>query len=352
MNRAALLLTLGLALVSRAAAGDDRPDVAQAEKRLNEGADLFLQGKFEEARLRYVQACAVLRTYNCLRALAIAELRAGKPADAYRHFKELFDDPKATAKLDSKSLRTLQALMNEAYGKSGHIAVDAPNGLTIVLDDVDAGVTPLGGTLDVMPGTHRIAVHGDATRAVVVNAIAGQIVKATLPEQASAPPTSAPAPAVAPAPAPVAAASAPSPPSAGVPKDSPTAATAEPFWNTRRVVGASVAGLGLVALGTGVFFASQAQSDKDQASSLAAANGSGGCAAGSTSSSCAALRDALDAQSRDHSLNVAFVVTGAAAIAVGGALFFWPTSSPRTTSTFVAPVVAPGFAGIRLRGEL
>lgn len=340
-------IVLGAALAASAASAADSPEVTEAKKRFAEGKSLFSEHKYEEARLKYVQACAVLRTDNCLRGLAITELKADKPVDSYRHFKELFDDPKAIAGIDAAGLRDLQAMRDEAYAKSGHLAVDAPAGLAIMVDGVEAGLTPIRDTVDVTPGAHQVAVRGDSQRALSVTALAGQVVKVRFDEHLAAPngTPQTPAPAAMVTPAPLAMA---------MPASSDAAAeraNTRPSDMPRTVTILALGGAAVVAAGLGVYFLTQAGSADDDVTRLKAQNPN---CAGSTSQGCADLASAADSRTTDRNLaTISFVGTGAFAVGAVATYFLWPTAArSATTGAFVVhPLLPPQGAGLHIAGR-
>jgi hypothetical protein len=334
----------GVALAPVAASAADSPEIAEAKKRFAEGKSLYADRKYEEARLKYVQACAVLPTDNCLRGLAIAELRADKPADAYRHFKEIFDNPKAMAGIDAAGVRDLQAMRDEAYAKSGHIAVEGPAGLAIVVDGVDAGITPIAGTLDVTAGVHQVAVRGDAKRSLPITASAGQVVKAHFSEEATAP---APAPALAPALAP-----APAPASAPTPAPADASAEIHPAESSARTITIlALGGAAVVATGLGVYFLTAAGNADDDVQRLKAANPN---CVGPPSQGCADLASAADSRTTDRNLaTVSFVGAGAFVVGAVVTYFVWKPRPARPlagSAVVVHPSASPNGAGLNIAG--
>ncbi len=85
---------------------------------MGEAKALYGKGEFEQSRLMYVEACSIARTDNCVRSLAVAELAAGRPADAYVHFQEVAKGA-AAVRLDPRAARELNEFLQEAYGKCG-----------------------------------------------------------------------------------------------------------------------------------------------------------------------------------------------------------------------------------------
>ncbi len=158
----------------------------QATARLKEGLTLANQGKWEDARLAFVQAYAVIPSVDLLWNLAYAELKSGHAMDALKHFKAYERDRKAEA----PRIAMLPALREQAYRQIGRIQIDAPSGSTVWIDGAEPMVASAG-PIDVAPGEHTIAVKsGEHTVERTFSAEAGQVTKMTfsLPEgQPSAP---------------------------------------------------------------------------------------------------------------------------------------------------------------------
>ncbi len=121
------------------------------------------------------------------------------------------------------------------------------------------------------------------------------------------------------------------------------------FWNARREIGVAVAGAGIVTLGLSAYFYADGNSQRDRASSLAAGLPSGACGGASPAAGCGAFQDAQNAQNTDRTLSGVFVGVGAAAVAAGAAMFFWPAQS--SSQTAIMPQVSPHGGGLQLRQE-
>jgi hypothetical protein len=207
MMRALIAISLAAA-VSTAGFAARAADTAYAEakQRMVEGKALYDQGKFEEARVKYAQACGVLRTDNCLRSLAAASLRAGKALDAYKAFKELTSRPDAMSALAPQIRDQVTAMAKEAYEKTAHLAIVGPANARVSVDGKDVGLTPLATEVDLESGRHVVELDGGATRKMEVDAASGKVTSVKFQEEKS-PATQPAAPATASsAPAPSAAA--------------------------------------------------------------------------------------------------------------------------------------------------
>lgn len=124
-----------------------------------------------------------------------------------------------------------------------------------------------------------------------------------------------------------------------------------PFWSPRTVTAASLLAGGVVAVGFGVFFGLESQSENNHAATLRASLGTGGCRSPAASSSCQQLNDTVDAQNRDATLNAALYVTGGVLAAAAVATWFlWPKQESHATTTWVTPMVGPAHAGLGIGG--
>jgi tetratricopeptide (TPR) repeat protein len=335
----AFALTIATAAPARA---DDA--YAEAKLRMQEGKTLAERGKYDEARMKYQQACALMHTFSCVRSLGAMESKSGHYIEAYGHLSEALRDPLA-AKLPDAVRHDLDEMRQAAFDATGHIEVDAPPGATVWLDDSSAGTAPLADPLLVTPGQHVVEVRGSAPQRKTVDVQAKVTTHVDLRPQVTAPLPSVESPGktnVQPVPAPV---EAPHTDEAPVPS-----AHAE-FWGPTRTVGVIIAGVGVASLVAGGVFASQAQSDASRITSLQATLGgaTNACAGSSAPAACNDLQSAKDAQSRDHTLNIAFVATGAVLVAAGGAVFFfWPRHD---TAVAFTPAIGPHEAILGLGGQ-
>ena len=209
---------------------------------MGEAKALYGRGDFEQSRLKYVEACSIARTDNCVRSLAVAELAAGRPADAYVHFQEVAKGA-AAVRLDPRAARELNELVQEAYGKSGHVEVVAPVGTLLSVDDKSAGAVP-SEAIAVDPGTHTFeGQRGERHKRVTQDAPAGKVVRVVFKEEDLVPAAVIAAPV-----GPVTTVTTSTTPVAGV--------DAEAQTKTWPPVGAWVlGGIGLVGIGTGIGFA-------------------------------------------------------------------------------------------------
>jgi hypothetical protein len=322
------------------AADADSATLAQAQERLREGNRLFDAGDYEGARVAYRQSAALVAHGATYRNLARAELKLNDPVAALKHLRMALSSPDMNA--DRKAI-TRQDL-DAAYSATGHIAVTTSPGAGLTVDgNAIEGTAPFSGEIDVTVGKHTLEARlGSQSAKTEVDAKAGQVASIELSISPSAPMPPAPAVTGNAPPAPQASgASMPEVP----PPEGPSS-----FWNTRREIGVGVAAAGVVALGVSAYFYADSNSQRDQASSLAAGLPVGACGGSSPPAACSQLQSARDAQSTDVTWRTVFLSTGVVAVLVGAGLFFWPTSNHSNTA--IVPFFTHESGGLQLRGEL
>jgi tetratricopeptide (TPR) repeat protein len=153
-----LLTATGLALTmllsSSAATADDSK--AEADTRFKEGLALAKQGKYVEARAKYLQAYALDERPSLLLSLAIVEHGAQRYLEALEHLHRYLDSPRTTKeKQHDGELR--DTLWKQLWAQTGHVRVAAPEGSSVRVDGKPAGRAPLADVLDVVPGSHVVA---------------------------------------------------------------------------------------------------------------------------------------------------------------------------------------------------
>lgn len=330
-----------LTAVTAAARADTGADFEEAKRRMAEGKALFAKGRFEESRVLYEKACAVVHTDNCIRSLALAELRAGKPLDSYRHWKAYFASPTAFAKIDAAGRRELEGFKKEAYDLTGHIQIETTVNARIVVDGSDVGTAPLDDTVDVMPGEHAVeASLGERKAKKQITAPAGQLVRATIAFDVQVAPTG---------PATSEPAAPPQPPSAPPDIKPVTSPSGGHVSTTGTVVRWSLTGAAAVGLGLGFTFGAMSQSKASDVDAYRASHPSP-CAPGSTA--CAGYSSLQDSQRTDYTLSLVFLVVGGVLAAGALAAWLWwpPQKDVEKRSTWIAPRVQGGGFGVDFGG--
>lgn len=312
----------------------DEPAHAEAKRRMAEGKALAEQGKFDEARLRYAEACTVLRTFNCLVGLASTEYRSAHFVEAFDHLTEAIRDPKAGS-LGPDLRQQLNTMRQGAQRATAHILVNAQPGASVLLDGRVVGAAPLAEALTTMPGKHLVEAQTPAgTQRVEVDAIAGDPTRADL---LFVPPPAPVTPSVVPAPI-------PPPPSSPAPEQATTS-----WWTTSRTVGAGVGVVGLIGIASGVGFRLASNGNANQVSTLRASIPPGSCALATPSAACTNVQNKINAANQDATLSTVSFVVGGVAVAGSLALIVFGGGEPaktRTGSVEWTPVVGLGSVGV------
>ncbi|HEY2517202.1 MAG TPA: hypothetical protein VGI39_40295 [Polyangiaceae bacterium] len=343
---------MGLASPGRAA---DPTNVREAEGRFRDGVRLMAAGKPDEARLRFAEANALVRSTDILWNLIAAESQSGHFADALNHARQFVRDPKAPAnEVAETNVKTIPA----AAARVGQIEVEAPTGTQIEIDSRDrAGHAPLLDPFAVAAGDHQVvAIVGSEREVRDVHVAAGETIRlafwkpapalteaAELPLPDTREGTGASTPPRATKAAPTLAVALPTPVSEERPLEPASRAR---LWLT---VGL---GTGAVALGvtSGVFF-SLAHSSREAATALQRSLPAGACP---TAPGCALLRSNLHAQNDDFAAGAGLAV--GAGVAAAGALVSWFLLAPRAErrsarALSVIPSVNPARPGLVVQGS-
>jgi len=322
-----------------------------AQTRFEEGLTRVRRGDFVSARVSFAQAYAVLRKPRILWNLALCEEKTGRLLDALTHFKQVERDP-ATLDADRANARLH---VNGLATQIGHVDAQAPPGVTLTVDGGPlSAVAPLSEPLDVPPGHHVIeAKLEEGTKALGVDAPAGQIAHVTfLSLDASSPPSGpAPIPVVAPTvPAPLVGAN--EPVASAVPRSE--APQGRSVSVPRVITGAAIGGSAVVAVVLGAYFGARSQSDADTAAGFRRTYGASACSSpmGALVATCGQWNDAVKSQNREATASIGlYVAGGALALGAVATWFLWPTSTERTAAAlWVAPAIGPGVAAARAGG--
>jgi hypothetical protein len=287
----------------------------EAGQRLSEAQVLALEGKWEQARLVFVQAYAVHPTSVVLWDLAVAETKSDHPLDAAQHFHQYRKHPNA----EPAKLARLKDFLQRVYAKIGRIEVDAPPSTTLLIDG-----TRVDWNADqpnvIAPGDHTIVLtYGDQQHEKTVQLAPGAVVPLVF---RPAPPRE-----------PVIAKSEPtaSTPSrrmdieadTGVNRGSSSAIT------PRTVVLITGGSLAVASAVVGSIFALKGWSSSTDANNKARALGPASCTVSTID--CAELAKANDdAHSAHRMAGISFITAGVFGAATLGTLIFW--RSPRSNS--------------------
>lgn len=318
MRRFALALVaaaLCAPLTARADEPPGTPEMREAETRFEEGLALYGKGSINEARVKLVQAYAVLGRTNILWNLAVAEFYSSRFLESVRHMRAFVRSPDA----DPADVATAKKqFLPQLEKQTGRIALTAPKSSLIAVDGDEMGPAPLAEPVDVVPGRHLILARtgsGDQTTSVTVNA--GQTLYATI---------GAPEPTAA-----AARGSEPIPISNG---GGEPASSSEKPSNTRTVASLALGGAAVIAAGLGTFFIISAGGHDDDAKDAQTKIGPDPRACTNNANpECSRLVEANDAHDQAQGLAGGMFI-GAGVLAVAAVLTYvlWPNEKKAPAS--------------------
>lgn len=361
--------------LSHAHAQDAATEIAR--QRYKEGVTAFDAGRYEEARVAFLQAYALKRHPAVLLNLGLSELRSNHTVDAGNHLTQFLREAKEAT---PEQRQTAQGAIEEAKRKAAHlvIVVDQPNA-DVSVDGTLIGKSPLADPVFVEPGLRTVVATLDGrntTFAAQARRGAATNVSLAFGGAPAAPPP------VAPFPPPGGDPMQPPPhgvgPVAPPPPPPPDAGGKESFfeWYGRKPLAWVGTGVTVVGLGLGIAFSSLAGSASSSADEAADAirdkraelgveqapcgpeDSTGGQDLVGFQAECSALRESLS----DYDADVAVATVGWVAFGVGlaGTVtyvlvdYVADEDSGRETGRrgppLVTPVVGPGFQGVTMQG--
>ncbi|HEX7604516.1 MAG TPA: hypothetical protein VF316_23020 [Polyangiaceae bacterium] len=316
MRRTFLLPLAATALLSTSALADGSHAIDEADKRFEEGKQLFGQKRYPEALVKFKEACAAHRTPNCPKNLGFTEYRLEHPAEAATQLREFMKLPEYAADPDRELVRKIY---DDLLAKVSEVVIHAADGATIEIDHQLVGKAPLAGVVFATTGKHDVvATLKEDRRAKDFVGEAGKTVEVDV-----APPVVAPPPGGDVKP----------PPGGDVkpPPESPSAAR----WIVPTALGVGAA----VFFGLGVGFGASSSGHGSDADAIRAMHPTSFCTQNPSNADCAALADATSSQSSAHGASIAFWIAGGVlAAATVVTIVLWPRSS--TTAVLVSPTHA------------
>jgi hypothetical protein len=331
------------------------PDAAydEARKRFDEGKRLIREGKREgnaaKLEMAYVEFKEAYALYPHAKAsllnLVESEIATGRMVEAMKHLRQ-FVREHGTPEEVNEYAKAFRQHWDRAFTATGHVEVDAPPGVRVLVDREELGFAPLATAVDVSPGHHTIEAIGPQNLRAEINAPAGAIVRTSLEPTATESPGSSIGAAT---PSASTSATTEAPAISVSPPPSRDEDATQTFWTPASRWGLVAGGAGLVALGVGAVFAVRNKNDANAADALSMQLGPTGCSA-MAQGACRDLQRARGDQSTDFAAAVVFLGVGGAAAAIGAVLLFSPKRShPRAA---VLPMLWTQGGGVQFRGEL
>lgn len=319
LRAACILSALAFTTVARA----DDTAMAEAQARFKEGLDLADSGKFEEARLKFLQASAVRNPPpSVLYNLAVAEQKTGHDVEAVDHYRAFLtkstNDARIPDAMRDKAKQNIALLLP----KVAQLDIDVPSGAKVSVDGKPLDELPKE-ALAVSGGRHTVeASLNGRVKSVSVDALVGQVTKAKVDLDSGA----------------VAAPAAPPPVAGG--GERTTAGWAVPI---------TLGVLGVGGLVLGGVFAGASQSSKDESEGMRRTAGGAGVCAPPGGTACEAYREKRSDAESQATLSYVGYVTGGVLLAAGVATFiFWPKSKAESAPTQgmrFTPILGPQAAG-------
>jgi hypothetical protein len=299
---------------------------SDADRAYAAGVAAFKQHDYEAARASFLKSLELAPRTATRLNVALAEFYSGHALEALTHFRQFVAAPDA-APGRVEEVRT--TMLPRVEAQIGRIQIEAPTGVTVLVDGVKVGTAPLGGPDEVMPGPHTVTAVGGSGRlaSITLQAIAGEVVHARIVGEEPAG-TSAP---VAPATASTPLAPESSPPGFG-------------GWTPAKKVTVIALGSGtVVSLGLGITFGLRWFAEKHSVDTFRQGLSLSTCAPNegqALPATCSQLQEMLNTQATDGRLADVFYV-GTAVFAVGAAAswIFWPSAKRGEAQAWVLPMV-------------
>ena len=327
------------------AAADSAADKASAEALFDAALQLMKQGNYAEACPKLENSQRIDPGVGTLLYLGECYERVGRTASAWATFREAASQAEASGQ--AKRAKAARERIAKLEPDLSYLTIEVAEGTRTLLglrirrDGADAGTGIIGAAVPVDPGPVKVEVsapeHESFTVTVRIQPRARQTVLIPTLAQVESPHGEGAVPLAA---VPLADQGPTPPPSSQVAPPAPSAEPSKSDGSAQRVIGVAVAGLGLVGIGVGTYFGLSAMSSEKTADKEC------------TATQCdtqTALDASTDAHHKATASNVAFAV-GGGLVAVGAVVFF--TAPHRSSSVGVAPVFAPGFAGVSVGGRL
>jgi hypothetical protein len=322
---------------------------ASAEALFDAGLQAMKDGHYAEACPKLENSQRIDPGVGTLLYLGECYEKLGRTASAWATFREAESEAEASGQ--ARRARAAHDRIAKLEPDLAYLTIEVADGtrslpgLHIKRDGADAGIGIIGAAVPLDPGLVKVDVSAPdhesfsvtvklqprGRQTVLIPTLAAvespHTADTTPPPPASAPPIPPPAPGTAPPPRPL------------QPPPQPEAA-ANP-GGTERVIGVVLGSAGIVGLGVGSYFGLAAMSAEKKADREC------------TASMCPEQLGQTHSDDAHHDAtlsNVTFAVGGG--LLAAGVVVYLIAPSKSETSLGVTPLVAPGFAGLRVGGRL
>ncbi|CAN5764429.1 hypothetical protein BH09MYX1_BH09MYX1_59790 [soil metagenome] len=303
-------IVLAALLLAGNAFGETKEEIElrNAQTRFEEGLALADKGDHEEARVKFVQAYAVLKSSKVLYNLAIAEKKTTHPVECVSHLRVFLKDPTITLDLRTRA----EQIIAELSKTTSRIEVAATPGADVRIDGIVIGKAPIGDPVDVAVGHHTVDARlEEHAKNVEVDTAAGEIAKVDVAFP-------------------------------GVLGGTPP----RPFWTTPRIIGIGMLGAGLVAAGFATGFAVASSKDASQAETLRGSSPDNFCN-GVTSATCTEIGRLSSSRVTEANVAMGMGIAAGAFVVAGAVLLLMPSAK----KTEAAVWLVPSFGGAALLGQ-
>ena len=293
-------------------------DEDQVREWARQGALLYKQGRFEEARGFLLKAWEQQQSYDTASTLGLVELELDHPDEAakYLSFSVRHFPPTAA----EKQLTDVKNDLADAKKRVGsiYVRVDVA-GASVLVDGKLQGRAPLDEPVFVMPGLHRVVARYEGREvSTSINASAGQAVSTSLTFPAeSKPPAS----------------------------NSETSGINPKTFAL--IGGLTLTGGALLSFG---YFTLRSSSATDDAAKLRAGASQSACI--TPSSECDQIREKVEQRNRlSNTANWSLGVAAVAGVGTAVVALVWPDNASTSAGARLLPIAAPGLTGLSMSGR-
>ena len=336
-----LLVALGS---GHAAAQGSASDKASAEALFDSALKAMKEGRFAEACPKLENSQRIDPGVGTLLYLAECYEKVGRTASAWATFREAASEAEASGQ--TKRGKAARDRIAKLEPQLAYLTIEVAEstrtlpGLKVRRDGTDAGLGIIGQPVPQDPGPVKVDVSAPEHEpfSVTIRVQPGAHQTVLIPSLATTD-SGVPAAAAAPALTEQPQAQPPPPSQATQPPPAPPPEPSHP-GTTQRIVGVAVGGAGLVGIGLGTYFGLHAINKDKKADEKCS----------ETICQEPADFDNADAAKKAATASTVSFIAGGALVAGGVLLYFLAPS--KSSSVSLAPVVAPGYAGLSVGGRL